>query len=81
VTNVVDGDPVDLSDGREIRVLGVDAPEKGQCGFEEASEFGCATLLNKQVEVTPDPDPGRTVDRHGRSLLYLSTWAWITPTS
>jgi endonuclease YncB( thermonuclease family) len=73
VTDIVDGDTVDLSDGRRVRVLGVDTPEKGECGFEEASEFARATLLNKEVAVASDPTQD-AVDQYGRSLLYVSRW-------
>jgi endonuclease YncB( thermonuclease family) len=73
VTDIVDGDTVDLSDGRRVRVLGIDTPEKGECGFEEASEFARATLLNKEVDVASDPTQD-AVDQYGRSLLYVSRW-------
>jgi len=36
VKRVVDGDSLELRDGRRIRLLGVNAPEKGNCMHEEA---------------------------------------------
>jgi micrococcal nuclease len=36
VVAVVDGDSIQLADGRRVRLLGLDAPEKGRCGYEEA---------------------------------------------
>jgi len=39
VTNVVDGDTIDVSDGEDtfrIRLIGVDTPERGECYFNEA---------------------------------------------
>jgi hypothetical protein len=66
VTNVVDGDTVDLSDQRRVRLLGVDTPEWGACGFDEASKFARDTLLNKPVEVAPDPTQD-DIDAYGRS--------------
>lgn len=73
VTNVVDGDTLDLSDGRRVRVLGIDTPEKGECGFEEAREFARGTLLHEEVDVASDPTQD-AVDRNGRSLLYVARW-------
>jgi micrococcal nuclease len=70
VINIVDGDTVDLSDQRRVRLLGIDAPERGECGFEQASEFARATLLNQQVDVVPDPTQDG-IDAYGRSLLYI----------
>jgi micrococcal nuclease len=69
VSEVVDGDTVDLGDGRRVRLIGIDTPEKGECGWAEAT-----TLLEGLVE-------GRTVvlvtgarsdvDRYGRLLRYV----------
>ncbi|MDN5860451.1 MAG: thermonuclease family protein [Pseudonocardia sp.] len=71
VTNVIDGDTLKLSDGRTVRVLGIDTPEAGECGYEQAREFARATLLDEQVEVASDPTQD-TVDRYGRALLYVA---------
>lgn len=55
MTKVVDGDTFDLSDGRRVRMLGVDAPDKGECGYEEAREFARARLFGEEVAVAADP--------------------------
>lgn len=36
VVSVPDGDTLDLADGRRIRLLGIDAPEKSRCQAQEA---------------------------------------------
>lgn len=36
VISVSDGDSLDLADGRRIRLLGIDSPEKGRCMADEA---------------------------------------------
>lgn len=72
VTNVVDGDTVGLNDGRQVRLLGIDAPERNDCGFAEATRFARTTLLNQEVTVASDPTQD-SVDRHGRTLLYVGT--------
>lgn len=70
VTKIVDGDTVELSDGRTVRLLGIDTPERGACGFDQATQFASTALLNKEVVATPDPTQDET-DRYNRSLLYL----------
>jgi hypothetical protein len=51
--------------------LGIDTPERGACGFEQASKFARDTLLNQPVEVAPDPTQDN-IDAYGRSLLYIN---------
>lgn len=53
--NVVDGDTVDLvidkgfndTTKRRIRLLGIDTPERGQTGFQEATDFVESLILEK----------------------------------
>jgi len=73
VTTIVDGDTVQLSDGRKVRVLGIDAPDRGECGYEEAREFARARLLDEKVTVAADATQD-SVDQYGRSLLYVARW-------
>jgi micrococcal nuclease len=77
VTHVADGDTVTLSDGREVRILGIDAPESVKpnapvdCYGHEAAGFARSRLLGKSVTVTTDPSQD-TTDRYGRTLAYLT---------
>lgn len=77
VNHVADGDTVGLSDGRKIRVLGIDTPESVKpnapvdCYGLEASAFAKATLLGQRITVTGDPTQDRA-DRYGRELAYLT---------
>lgn len=58
-TYVVDGDTVDLTidvgfrfDTRQrVRLLGINTPERGQAGFQEAKDYMIKRLFNKQVVV------------------------------
>ena len=77
VDRVVDGDTVDLSDGRRVRVLGIDTPETVdpnkpvECWGPEATAFARATLEGESVTVAGDPTQA-AVDRHSRALAYLT---------
>src|SRR5690349_14067023 len=37
VTRVVDGDTVELGTGQTVRLVGIDTPERGQCGYDQAT--------------------------------------------
>jgi endonuclease YncB( thermonuclease family) len=76
VAHVVDGDTVDLVDGRRIRLLGIDAPEVAH-GDEPGGPFGNESRqwLRDRIEgraVTLRYESRRT-DRYGRTLAWLFT--------
>lgn len=66
VIRVVDGDSFDLADGRRIRLLSVDAPEKNRCGFEPARQLLSSLLADKHVRLTDV-----TTDDYGRLLANV----------
>ncbi len=68
VTNVVDGDTLDLDNGERVRLVGIDTPEKGRCGADEATFVLAALTLNKTVTLEPS-DEDR--DKYGRLLRYV----------
>ena len=74
VTNIVDGDTVDLDTGVRIRFLLVDTPEtvngKNDCYGQEAKAFTAAQLDGKQVSLAYDDASCK--DRFGRTLAYLT---------
>jgi endonuclease YncB( thermonuclease family) len=65
---VVDGDTVDLANGERVRLVGVDTPEVGECGFEEAGAFLERLVLGERVQLTAS-DEDR--DAYGRLLRYV----------
>jgi endonuclease YncB( thermonuclease family) len=69
VTDVVDGDTVDVSTGARIRVIGIDAPEVGACGADQATRAMEALVLGKAVALTAGARDD--VDRYGRLLRYV----------
>lgn len=52
VISVPDGDSLQLQDGRRVRLLGVDAPEKNRCFAEESRQKLEALTLSKHIRIT-----------------------------
>ena len=69
VAHVVDGDTVDMSDGTTIRLIGIDTPERGECGADEATDTLATILGDQQVILVPGARDD--VDRYGRLLRYI----------
>jgi len=68
VARVVDGDTIELSDGRRVRYIGINTPEHDQPYFQEATETNRQLVANQQVQLEFDQD---TFDQYGRSLAYI----------
>ena len=69
VTRVVDGDTVEVSTGAKIRLIGIDTPEVGQCGYAPAAQRLQSLVAGKGVTLTPGARDD--VDKYGRLLRYL----------
>lgn len=70
VTKYVDGDTITLSTGETVRFIGIDTPERGVCGYKEAT-----AALKKIVGGKPVVLAGGARDDHdkyGRILRYVS---------
>lgn len=68
VTHVVDGDTIDLDSGDSVRLVGIDTPERGECGFGPAQSALKRLVLGKEVTlVASDED----ADKYGRLLRYV----------
>ena len=82
--SIVDGDTVVLQDGREVRLVGLQAPKLalGRRNFTdwplaaEAREALAALVKNEDVQLSYG---GRQEDRYGRQLahLYLADGRWV----
>lgn len=68
VTNVVDGDTVDLDNGESVRLVGIDTPERGACGHERAAAALSRMVLGRKVRLV-DSDEDR--DKYDRLLRFL----------
>lgn len=73
VTNIVDGDTIDVinSEGtsERVRLIGIDTPERGECGYNRASNFIEALTLDKEVILTSGIEQDR--DQYDRILRYV----------
>jgi endonuclease YncB( thermonuclease family) len=68
VVRVLDGDSVVLADGRQVRYLGINAPEAGEPLSEAARALNRRLVEGKQVRLVSDRE--RT-DGYGRLLAYV----------
>jgi micrococcal nuclease len=72
VSRVVDGDTFYCADGLKVRLIGVDAPERGQGRAGRESTAALRRMLPVGARVRLEHDVGPR-DRHGRALAYV--WA------
>jgi micrococcal nuclease len=68
VTKVIDGDTVVVEGGYHIRLLGMDADEKGYPCYEQAKTRLEGLILSKQVILEKDKT---NLDQYGRCLRYI----------
>lgn len=66
VVSVPDGDSIQLSDGRRVRLLGIDAPERERCLAEEARNELARLVLGKHVRLKDT-----VTDGYGRVLAIV----------
>ena len=68
VTKVIDGDTVVVEGGYHVRLLGIDADEKGYPCYDQAKTRLEDLILAKQVALEKDKTD---VDQYGRCLRYI----------
>ena len=74
VTRVIDGDTIELSNGKKVRYIGIDTPETVdtrkpvQCFGKEASKANKDLVLKKTVILKKDVSE---TDKYGRLLRYV----------
>ena len=68
VVRVVDGDTIELEDGIKVRLLGINAPERGECYFDESKKVLESLIEGTTVFLVKDVT-GK--DRYGRLLRYV----------
>ncbi len=68
VTKVIDGDTIELEDGRRIRYLGIDTPEADEYFGDKATNKNIDIVEGKIVELQRGK---RDKDEYGRLLRYV----------
>ncbi|MCL5069752.1 MAG: thermonuclease family protein [Actinobacteria bacterium] len=68
VVYVVDGDTLELKNGKILRLIGINTPETDMYFYKEAREFMEILVLNKQVKLERDVTDK---DIYGRFLRYV----------
>lgn len=68
VSEVVDGDTIKLQSGETVRLLGINAPERGQPYYEKAAERLRELVEHKEVRLERDVT---NRDQYGRLLRYV----------
>lgn len=68
VSKVLDGDTIKLVDGKEVRLIGINAPEKNEFYFEESKNKLKELIEGKKVTLEKSVEDK---DMHGRLLRYI----------
>ena len=68
VANVIDGDTFELEGGRRLRMIGIDAPNRGDEDWEEAGEYLKDLIEGEKVRLEYDTYQD---DKFGRILAYV----------
>jgi endonuclease YncB( thermonuclease family) len=69
VSRVIDGDTLDVAGIGRIRVIGIDTPERGRCGYDSATLALADLVLGEEVTLVPGATDD--TDRYGRLLRYV----------
>lgn len=72
VVSVTDGDTVETSAGT-VRIIGIDAPELGECGYDDAASYVSDLLPAGDTVTLTLPDGETEQDKYGRLLRYVDT--------
>jgi micrococcal nuclease len=68
IASVVDGDTVELTNGRRLRYIGINTPEQDQPYYKEATALNRQLVAGKNVQLEVDVE---TFDQYGRTLAYV----------
>ena len=71
VVSVPDGDSLQLKDGRRVRLLGIDAPERGRCMADEARTKLVELAQGRHVRLK-----NVVTDSYGRMLANVIVKGW-----
>jgi hypothetical protein len=66
---VIDGDTIDVNGGTRVRLIGIDTPERGQCGYNAATAARAGLVAGRRVALIGGARDD--TDRYGRLLRYV----------
>jgi endonuclease YncB( thermonuclease family) len=69
VTRAIDGDTIELANGQVVRIVGIDTPEVGDCGYDAATAKMERLVLGERVRLAASDEDK---DRYGRLLRYVN---------
>ncbi len=69
VSRVIDGDTVRLSDGRTIRYIGMDTPERKEPFYLKAKQRNAALVAGKAIRLKVCPENPK--DKYNRTLAFV----------
>lgn len=69
VVQIIDGDTIEVEGGQRVRLIGIDTPERGQCGYSEAAFVLAGIIRGRPVVLVPGARDD--TDRYGRLLRYV----------
>jgi endonuclease YncB( thermonuclease family) len=69
VVDVIDGDTIEVDGVGRVRLVGVDTPEMGDCGYDAARDQLAALVLGESVQLVHGGVDDR--DRYDRLLRYV----------
>jgi endonuclease YncB( thermonuclease family) len=69
VSRAIDGDTLELADGRRVRLVGIDTPERDECGWAAAGAELARMVDGAAVQLVSVPN--KDTDRYGRLLRYI----------
>lgn len=76
LVSVIDGDTVETSAGT-VRIIGIDTPERGECGHDEAAASVSRVVAPGDTVLLELPPGQNDQDRYGRLLRFVTTPAGV----
>jgi len=68
VEYVVDGDTLEIENDVRLRLIGIDTPERDECGYQEATDFLRNLVDGEHIRIVKDISGS---DQYGRLLRYV----------
>ena len=68
VTHIYDGDTIEIDNGQTIRMIGINAPDRGEPRWEEAKNYLTDLIDNEKIQLEYDYYQD---DQFGRVLAYV----------